>query len=86
MSLEKVQSDRTYRLWDTEYMLIGTWSQLPPPDELIDGRHLTIDHSNGLRWSGRIENGEPVHDSEYLTKILTWPWNPLLPENPERTA
>ncbi|MGW5519040.1 hypothetical protein [Nocardia africana] len=86
MSLEKVQSDRTYRLWDTECNLIGTWSQLPPQDELIDGRHLTIDHSNGLRWSGRIENGKPVREIEYLTNIRVWPLNPLLPENPERTA
>jgi hypothetical protein len=60
-------------LWDKDFNLIGSWDGPPPAEALIDGRNMTIDYSSGERWSGRIENGEPVRDIEFLTQILTWP-------------
>jgi hypothetical protein len=84
MSLEKMPVHR-YRLWDSNYELIGEWDGPPPTEALIDGRNMTIDYSSGQRWSGRIVDGEPVDDFEFLSKILTWP-NPYFPELPEQPA
>ncbi|WP_029923934.1 hypothetical protein [Nocardia otitidiscaviarum] len=65
-----------YRLWDTEYRLIGEWLDRLPADEIIDGRNLTIDYPNG-RWSGRVFKGELTRDDEFLTRI-TLPDNPFV--------
>ncbi|PKV80889.1 hypothetical protein [Nocardia fluminea] len=78
----KVETGRSYRLFDEDYRLIGTWSQMPPADELIDGRCLTVDYEGGTRWSGRIVDGSPVHDIEFL-KPMHWPSNPLLSIAPD---
>lgn len=66
---------KLYRLWTEDYEPIGTWWGLPPAEEMIDGRNLTIDKGDFIsksRWSGRIVDGEPVHDYEFLEHILVW--------------
>ncbi|MFD4442495.1 hypothetical protein ACFWPK_22265 [Nocardia sp. NPDC058519] len=80
-AIVKVDTGRSYRLFDENYRLIGTWLQMPPSDELIDGRRLTVDIEGETRWSGRIVDGAPVHDIEFL-KSMDWPSNPFLPTAP----
>lgn len=75
--LETVSTRRLFRLWDSEYRLIGEYRDEIPAEELIEGRNVTVDYSNGRRWSGRIHGGALVQDIEFL-EVFQWPKNPFL--------
>lgn len=66
-----------FRLWDSEYRLIGEWCDGIPEEEVVEGRNVSIDYGNGQRWSGRIDGGVLVQDIEFL-EAFQWPKNPFL--------
>ncbi|MET8648459.1 hypothetical protein [Nocardia aurea] len=53
-TIEKWTPMHRWRAWDTDWLLVGEWSERPLVESLPEGGALTVDYPTGLRDCWRV--------------------------------